>query len=118
MSETSAPRPVTPLRLLFIDPQTQWRPRFEQLQAWLAFDLPVSIGFATPALELLRSRDGQGKRMSAAAFASLRPLGLDFVYAPGLAGTVFDAEELVLPVRYLSPQDWRDWLRDDALVAA
>jgi|GEM_PF-2202091 len=109
---------MRPLRLLFIDPNADWRARFENIQAWLAFDQPVSIAFTTDALRLLRLGNNAKRSASAAAFASLQPLGLAHAFAPKPTDHDPALDNLVLPMIYLSAKGWRQWLRAGSLVAA
>lgn len=84
-----------------------WRAPFELIQAALAFDVRVELGFAGPGLQLLALDDPTQPRASARAFASLGLLGLGPVHAPlGDACT-----SLSLPIEWLDADAWRAWLR-------
>ncbi len=94
------------MRMLFLSAGEHWRAPFELVQAALAFDIPVELGFAGTGLELLADEPSQ-PRASARAFASLALLGLGPVHAPlGDAGA-----RSSLPIAWLDTDCWHGWLR-------
>lgn len=95
------------MRLLFLSAGEHWRAPFELVQAALAFDVPVELGFAGAGLQLLALDDHGQPRASARAFASLGLLGIGTVHAP-LADACSSSS---LPIAWLDAGSWRAWLR-------
>ena len=100
------------MRVLFLSADEHWRAPFELVQAALAFDLPVELGFAGAGLQLLDLGSSLLPSSSARAFASLRLLGLSQVQTGGSCGP---ADSLGLPLRWLALPGWSAWLRAGSL---
>lgn len=104
------------MRLLFLaaaDPQGSWRAGFDLAQAAAAYDHPLALGFAGPGLALICRRRSPA---SAAPFSSLVLLGLTEACAPQAERSRWDLDaDWVLPLRWLDPPSWSEWLRAGAL---
>lgn len=101
------------LRLLFVHGPgvACWRAGFDLVQAAAALDLPVELAFAADGLDLILATGSEPEaRAARGAYASLELLGIDMVRAQAIARGD-RAPTSALPVQWLQPSAWRDWLR-------
>jgi hypothetical protein len=103
-----------PLRLLFTraPAATTWRAGFDLAQAAAALDVPLELGFAGDALELIMPLAADtGVVAGTGVWASLALLGVDQINAPATCRNRFDSERAALAVCWLSADQWQAWLR-------
>jgi hypothetical protein len=102
------------LRILFVRGRaaSTWRAGFDLAQAAAALDVPLELGFAGDAVELIVPAPSDTAAIAGSGvWASLALLGVEHVHAPAACRDGLDLGRAALPVRWLDPGDWRAWLR-------
>ena len=108
---------TAPLRILLLgsdQPDGNWRSSFDLLQAAAALEVSVEIGIAGPALRWLLPDPAESSDI-ARAFSSLALLDLAPIIARGPCPYALAGRQPVLPLRWIDPPAWRQWLRQAAL---